>query len=381
MRHHNYKKKIEFIQEPISFNKYTDNSLLKYCLGATMYMPGTKDFHNAILNRKYPGLTSVVLCFEDACREEDLPLAEDNVLNLLNSLDYDVNNNLIDPDEIPLIFIRVRNVDQFISFSKRLQPNQVKYLTGFNFPKFDTSNGEKYFSHLKALNEKHEDILYGMPILESKTMAYIETRMDEMIAVRQILDRYNSLVLNVRIGGTDWSSVFGVRRGINYTIYDILPVADCLKDAINIFARNNDYTVSGPVWEYFRVDKDMKFDEMPTIINSSILKTKTIINDAVDGLLKEVLLDKANGFIGKTVIHPTHIPYVNGMYAITEEVYNDACQILSVDGGVIKSDNQNKMNEIGPHRNWAQKMFSCAKVFGVIKDDSKYMDLFKAGIS
>ena len=34
-----------------------------------MYMPGTKDFAQAIIDKKYPGLTSMVMCFEDACKD------------------------------------------------------------------------------------------------------------------------------------------------------------------------------------------------------------------------------------------------------------------------------------------------------------------------
>ena len=379
MRHHNYDKENDFVLEPINFDKYTDIGTLKYCLGATMYMPGTKDFHDAITSRKYPGLTSMVMCFEDACRLEDVPAAEDNVLHLLNRLADDVESGVLNYRNIPLLIIRVRNIEQFRHFSERLTKRQVKYLTGFNFPKFEAGNGEEYYSHLMELNEKFGEILYGMPILESRKMAYLETRMDELMGVKQILDKYRDYVLNVRVGGTDWSSVFGVRRGINYTIYDILPVADCLKDVLNLFARDNDYVVSGPVWEYFRANKNMKFEDLPQTINVSILKSQTLINDAVDGLLKEVLLDQANGFIGKTIIHPTHIPYVNGMYAVTEEVYKDACQILNTDGGVIKSENANKMNEIGPHRKWAEKVYERSKVYGVIRNESAYIELFKAG--
>ena len=64
MRHHSYQPKTKFVIEPEKFNKYTNHSLLRYCLGATMYMPGTKDFLQPILTQKYPGLTSMVMCFE-----------------------------------------------------------------------------------------------------------------------------------------------------------------------------------------------------------------------------------------------------------------------------------------------------------------------------
>ena len=111
-------------------------------------------------------------------------------------------------------------------------------------------------------------------------------------------------------------------------------------------------------------------------INKSLFKQQTLINDAVDGLLKELLLDRANGFIGKTIIHPTHIPYVNGMLSVTREVYEDALQVLGTSGGVIKSASGNKMNEIGPHHCWAEKIVMRAKAYGVIEDESKYPELF-----
>ena len=377
MRHHAYQPSSKFVIEPINFDKYTEQGLLRYCLGATMYMPGTKDFLQPILDKKYPGLTSMVMCFEDACKEELVPEAEDNVIHLLDALGEAVKEGKIKYEEIPLIIFRVRNVEQFHRFSARLTKERVHFVTAFNFPKFNRANGEEYFSHLEALNEQFGEVIYGMPILEAREMAYLETRIPELMGVKEILDRHKRLVLNVRVGGTDWSSVFGVRRGINYTIYDIMTVSDCLKDVLNVFARDNDYSVSGPVWEYFRANKDMKFTEIPKSINQSLFKRDILINDAVDGLLRELLLDRANGFIGKTIIHPTHIPYVNGMLAVTREVYNDACQIMDTSGGVIKSESGNKMNEIGPHRCWAEKILMRAKAYGVIADESKYTDLFE----
>ena len=363
--------------EPINFDKYTDRDMLRYCLGATMYMPGTKDFLQPILTKKYPGLTSMVMCFEDACKEELVPEAEQNVIRLLDALNEELAKGTIRYEEIPLIIFRVRNVEQFKHFSGMLRPEHIHLVTAFNFPKFNRETGEAYYEHLEYLNQKFGEIIYGMPILESKEMAYLETRIPELMGVKEILDRHKNLVLNVRVGGTDWSSVFGMRRGINYTIYDILTVADCLKDVLNVFSRHNDYSVSGPVWEYFRARKDMKFEEAQETINRSLFKQKTLINDAVDGLLRELLLDRANGFIGKTIIHPTHIPYVNGMLAVTKEVYDDACQVLGTSGGVVKSSSGNKMNEIGPHRCWAEKIVMRAKAYGVIEDESKYTELFE----
>ena len=376
MRHHANQPSSKFVLEPVNFDKYTDKRMLQYCLGATMYMPGTKDFLQPILTKKYPGLTSMVMCFEDACKEELVPEAERNVINLLDSLNDELDKGTIGYDEIPLIIFRVRNIDQFRHFSSMLRPEHIHLITAFNFPKFN-SESEPYYEHLAELNERFGEVIYGMPILESKEMAYLETRIPQLIGVKEILDRYKDLVLNIRVGGTDWSSVFGMRRGINYTIYDIMTVSDCLKDVLNVFTRHNDYCVSGPVWEYFRATKDMKFGDIPPTINSSLFKQQTLVNDAVDGLLRELLLDRANGFIGKTIIHPTHIPYVNGMFSVTNEIYQDALQVLGTSGGVIKSTSGNKMNEIGPHRCWAEKIVMRAKAYGVIFDESRYTELFE----
>ena len=379
MRHHANQPASKFVMEPIDFNKYTERNLLQYCLGATMYMPGTRDFLQPILTKKYPGLTSMVMCFEDACREELVPEAEKNAIRLLDAINMELEHGTIRYEDIPLISFRVRNVEQFKHFSSMLRPEHIHLITAFNFPKFNRANGEAYFAHLEELNRQFGEIIYGMPILESREMAYLESRVSELTGVKEILDRHKRLVLNVRVGGTDWSSVFGMRRGIDYTIYDIMTVSDCLKDVLNVFSRHNDYSVSGPVWEYFRATKDMKFGEAPESINKSLFKQRTLINDAVDGLLRELLLDRANGFIGKTIIHPTHIPYVNGMLAVTREEYDDALQVLNTSGGVVKSGSGNKMNEIGPHRCWADKIVMRAKAYGVIEDESKYTDLFEVG--
>lgn len=377
MKHHSYNKDFQFVINPIEFNKYTERELLQYCLGATMYMPGTKDFADKILNNAIPGLTSMVLCFEDACPEELVPQAEDNTLALLEKVSSALDEGIITYENIPLIFCRVRSVEQFKRFSSRLTKHQARVLTGINFPKFSSSNGEAYFSLLKKLNVDLDEILYGMPIIEDETAAFKETRIPELLATKKILDSYKELVLQVRVGATDFSSCFGVRRGVDYSIYDIMTVKECLTDILNIFSRNNEYIVSGPVWEYFRASEGMMFKDLPKYdVEDCLLKRIPIVNNEVDGLLREVILDKANGFVGRTVIHPTHVKFVNAMQAVTREEYEDACQILGTGDGVIKSGNGNKMNEIKPHTNWANKIYMRSQAYGVIENSNSYIKLF-----
>ena len=377
MRHHMYNPDFKFVVEPEHFNKYTDRELLQYCLGATMYMPGYKDFTPKILEHAMPGLTTMVLCFEDACPEEKVPEAMENVHHLLSTVTEAVDSGKLDPDFVPLIFVRVRNLEQFKAFGDKLTKQEVRSLCGVNFPKFNAENGYEYYAYLRDLNNRFGEILYGMPIIEDPEVAYKESRIQQLIGIKKILDKYRDLVLQVRVGGTDFSSVFGVRRGVDYSLYDIMTVRECLSDIINVCGRNNDYVISGPVWEYFRAPKELMFDELQHYgIEDYLMRRQPLVNGEIDGLLREVLLDKANGFVGRTVIHPTHVKFVNALMAVTREEYDDACQILGTGGGVVKGSGGNKMNEIKPHTNWARKVYNRARAFGVIKNESGFVKLF-----
>ncbi|MCH8567438.1 MAG: HpcH/HpaI aldolase/citrate lyase family protein [Balneolales bacterium] len=377
MIHHLYNPSFEFVHKPVVFDKNTDRGLLQYCLGATLYMPGTKEIIEKIINKNILEYTSMVMCCEDAIDVNDLSKAEDNILKHLSLLSKAVLEEKIEIGDIPLTFVRVRNPEQFRSFASRLNEDHVQILSGIVFPKFTSYNGADYLSILYSINQKYGCSLYCMPLLEGRDIAFKEIREKELLAVKQLLSPFQNLVLNIRIGGTDLSSLFAVRRGINYSIYDILTVKDCLTDIVNYFGRvDDDYTISGPVWEYFLAYTNDSIDQiLEKNIHLSLLNRHEIINEAIDGLLREVILDKANGFVGKTIIHPSHARFVNAMQAVTKEEYDDAEQILKTSGGVIKSKNANKMNEINPHRSWAQKTHYRAQAYGVVPDGRSYLKL------
>nr|WP_256368269.1 HpcH/HpaI aldolase/citrate lyase family protein [Adlercreutzia sp. ZJ473] len=358
------------------FDKYTSRDLLQYCLGATMYMPGTKDFAQQIISRRHPGLTSMVMCFEDACPESDVPAAELNAIALLDTLNEALDSGRLAYDDVPLIFFRIRNHEQFDHFAGMLRPEHARLVCGINFPKFNANNCACYMDQLVALNGKMGEVIYGMPILEDCEIAFEESRIEQLLGVKEALDAHKELVLNVRVGGTDFSSCFGVRRGVNYTIYDVMTVRGCLCDILNVFSRNNDYTISGPVWEYFRASKEMKFqNELPPVsLEDTLLKRRPIVNDVVDGLMRELILDQANGFMGKTCIHPSHLKFINGMLAVTKDEYLDADQIMHTAGGVVKGSRG--MNEIGPHRSWAERICHRAEAYGVLESEAEYLRLF-----
>lgn len=370
-----YNPGFNFVKAPMEFNKSTERDTLQYCLGATLYMPGTKDIREKVINHELP-VTSFVMCCEDAIKEEDLPAAEQNILDTMDYFADQIEAGRITQDDIPLIFMRVRNPEQFKSFTARMTKRQGDILTGFNFPKFNSKNALGVLRTLVETNARLGVTLYGMPILEGEEIAFRESRNQELLLLRNILEPYKELILNIRVGGTDMSSLFGVRRGINSTVFDIMTVRDALSDILNAFNRFNDYCVSAAVWEYFRAYKDDDIDDViKRNFHNALIKGQDIVNPAIDGLLKEVLLDRANGFVGKTIIHPTHAKFVNAMFTVVEEEYNDAIQILNTSGGVIKSEGGGKMNEIGPHHRWAEKIVRRANVYGVVKNEDSVLNL------
>jgi citrate lyase beta subunit len=200
-----------------------------------------------------------------------------------------------------------------------------------------------------------------MPILESSKVMYRESRVDELTKLHRIIANNRELVLNIRIGVTDLCGLYSIRRSPETTIYDIGVVRDCISDIVNFFSRAaSDYVISGPVWEYFE-------------------KYRSYQLGYTSGLIKEIILDKANTLLGKTIIHPNHIPVVNSLYAVTQEEFRDAQDIIgSKQNGVLKSSYRNKMNEVKPHLNWAQGVMRRAHVYGVLNEGQNHVDLLEA---
>lgn len=340
---------LKFFKDPICFTKHTDKDILKYAIGANMYMPATqKNIFEKLIANKFHDIGAITLCMEDAIEESMVSEAECSARKLLEDLHTKTQENPHLTDTLPLIFIRVRNPMQFKEFAKTLDHQHASVLAGFNFPKFNSLNGEDYFRTLKRLSEELNEPLYGMPIIEDSKVMYKETRFIELHKIQGVLMKYDNFVLNIRVGGTDFSSIYGLRRNINMTIYDIKVVSDCLKDIINFFMRPEcEYVVSGPVWEYFSWNQD---------------------SEEINGLIKELELDIQNGFHGKTIIHPSQIDVVNKKYIVTYNEYMDAKAILESSGGVFKSVAGNRMNETAPHRSWAKKIMAKSEIFGVYDD-------------
>ncbi|WKX21269.1 MULTISPECIES: HpcH/HpaI aldolase/citrate lyase family protein [unclassified Streptomyces] len=372
-----------FHQEPCSFTADSPARVLSAALGATLYSPATRpNLADDILKQGARGLVSMVLCLEDSIGDADVPVGEANLVRQLTDL---AERSDID---VPLLFIRVRTPEQIPDLVRRLGP-AVRLLSGFVLPKFTEERGMPFLEALSAAEASSGHRLFAMPVLESPDLLYRESRVQTLEGIFRAVDKFRDRVLALRLGVTDFCSSYGLRRGPDMTAYDVQIVASVIADVVNMLARadGTGFTVTGPVWEYFRVQERMfkpQLRQSPFLEGQAVELRQKLIEHSMDGLLREISLDRANGLLGKTCIHPSHVLPVHALSVVSHEEFSDAQDILRPErcgGGVMRSAYTNKMNEVKPHRAWAERTLLRAEVFGVANEDIGFVELLAAGLS
>lgn len=263
----------------------------------------------------------------------------------------------------------------------------VRVLDGFVLPKFTALSGTDYLHALDDADRIGGRRLLAMPVIESGAVLYAETRVDELTRLRALLHRDRARILAVRLGATDLCALYGLRRSPELTIYDVKVVSNLIADVVNVLGRadGTGFTVTGPVWEYYasaeRIFKP-QLRQAPFDVNDERELRSRLVSRAIDGLIREVEMDKANGLRGKTAIHPSHVSVVNALSVVSSEEYRDATAVLGAGrgSGVMASGHGNKMNEIRPHMAWARVTALRAQVFGVARDGVSFVDLLAASL-
>ncbi|WP_134031704.1 HpcH/HpaI aldolase/citrate lyase family protein [Streptomyces bluensis] len=370
-----------FHQEPGFFTADSPARVLAAALGATLYSPATRArLADDVVKQAGRGVVSMVLCLEDSIDDAEVAGAEENLVRQFTDLAGR-------PDtELPLLFIRVRAPEQIPDLVRRLGP-AVRLLSGFVLPKFTEERGVPFLEALTAAEASSGRRLFAMPVLESPELLYLETRGEALQGIFRTVDKYRDRVLALRLGVTDFCSSYALRRAPDMTAYDVQIVASVIADVVNVLGRadGTGFTVTGPVWEYFRVQERMFKPQLRTSPFLEVRATRlreTLIEHAMDGLLREISLDQANGLLGKTCIHPSHVLPVHALSVVSHEEFSDARDILRPErdgGGVLRSAYTNKMNEVKPHRAWAERVLTRAEVFGVANEDIGFVELLAAG--
>ncbi len=384
MRHFDHidaaRRKHLFHRHPRPFDRHDDPAVLAVALGATLYSPATRPvLADDVLRSARRGVKSMVLCLEDAIGDDEVEAAEANLVAQLRLLHGTVG----DGPEVPLLFIRVRDPRQIGDLIGRLG-DAAALVSGFVLPKFTPATGGAFLDAVEDTAQRSGLRLLAMPVIESPEAVYAETRTEMLHEVARLLAKHRPRILAVRIGATDMSAAYGLRRPPDLTIYDIRPVASVICDVVNVLGRadGGGHVVTGPVWEYFSAGERMfkpQLRQSPFEAQHAAPLRQRLITSDLDGLIREVHLDKANGLIGKTVIHPSHVAAVHALSVVTHEEYCDAADILAVTGGgAMASSYANKMNEAKPHRAWAERLMLRARVFGVAARDVTFVELLEA---
>ncbi|MFI6729986.1 HpcH/HpaI aldolase/citrate lyase family protein [Streptomyces sp. R-74717] len=371
-----------FFQEPCEFGADSPAGMLSAALGATLYSPATRPrLADDVIKQAGRGVVSMVLCLEDSIDDSEVDGAEENLVRQF--VDLDARGS-----EVPLLFIRVREPGQMADLVSRLG-RSVRLLSGFVLPKFTEERGVPFMEALANAEKACGQRLFAMPVLESPELLHLETRREALRGITRTVNKYRERILALRLGVTDFCSAYGLRRAPDMTAYDVQIVGAVIADVVNVLGRadGTGFTITGPVWEYFRLQERMF---KPQLRRSPFLEGRAeelrtaLIEHDLDGLLREIELDRANGLLGKTCIHPSHVAPVHALSVVSHEEFSDAQDILRPErggGGVMRSVYTNKMNEVKPHRAWAERTLQRAEVFGVAREDVGFVELLAAGLA
>ncbi|GES29300.1 HpcH/HpaI aldolase/citrate lyase family protein [Streptomyces angustmyceticus] len=372
-----------FHQEPVEFSADSPARTLAVALGATLYSPATRPRLAAdVVKQAALGVKSMVLCLEDSISDADVEAGEENLVRQLGLLDEAAAAGT----DLPLLFVRVRAPGQIPDLVRRMGA-AVHRLSGFVLPKFTEERGVPFLEALTAAEADCARRLFAMPVLESPELLHLESRAETLRGIARTVDKFRDRVLALRLGVTDFCSAYGLRRAPDMTAYDVQIVASVIADVVNVLGRadGTGFTVTGPVWEYFRLQERMfkpQLRRSPFLGRAEELRTALIEHD-MDGLLREIELDRANGLQGKTCIHPSHVAPVHALSVVSHEEFSDAVDILRPergDGGVLRSAYTNKMNEVKPHRAWAERTLLRAEAFGVAREGIGFVELLAASL-
>lgn len=352
MKYFNYLNSIDktledkfFYKKPINLDKNTDLETLKYSLGSFLYIPAIQEkMLNNVLNKKIKDLSAFAICLEDSVGDTGEEEAISNLSSFFERLSIKIKNNEISKEELPFIFIRPKNEENLKNISNIVsQHNEL--IMGIVIPK---ATSERVDCFVNILDEHNLSDMYILPIIESPEFIQSHTKNESFIKMAFVINKYKDRILNIRIGVTDILGHYGIRREKTLSIYDSVIYKMFVSDIIS-YLQDLDIPISGGVSEFFNLSDE-------NILNS---------------YEKEMLLDRLNGLIGKTVIHPKQITLVQLFSVVSYEDYLDAKAILSnTDNkfGALGSLNSDRMNEVKPHLKWAKKIITLASIYGVYNE-------------
>ncbi|MBX8487540.1 HpcH/HpaI aldolase/citrate lyase family protein [Pseudomonas cichorii] len=300
-----------------------------YALGATLYMPATRDdILDVVFAEKIPELRSLVVCLEDAVALIDVETALVNLRNVLTRI-QDRGGR---PANGPLLFVRPRDA----AMAKILNDwPLMAHVDGFVVPKLS----------LQSLTSWEDAVtnpeLALMPTLETPEV-FNPTAMVELGQALKV--NLGERIIALRIGGNDLMGCLGLRRNPAMTLYGT-PMGYVIPMLSGVMGSQG-FALTAPVFEQ--------------------LATPDIME-------QELALDISNGMVGKTAIHPSQVNIIQNAFRVSLEDLNCARMILnSVAPAVFKYNDA--MCEPATHYKWATHIMERAKWHGVLPTPASIVD-------
>lgn len=354
-------------------------------LGAVLYSPATLD-HAAerLFSGFWPGVTAMVFCLEDAIADRDVAEGEGRIVALLETI-RELTAAAGTRAALPYVFVRVRSAEHCEHLLDSWGPLSEE-LDGVVLPKIGAEPAKRYLELIASAQAGRDRPLWALPIVEGADIALRETRLEALLDLRETIAAHRDLVPCVRFGATDLSGLWGLRRPRDFTIYDVAVVRDIIADVVNVLGRDADSpSLSAPVWEYVRDEPVFK----PRLRETPFLEEfgeegakvrRRLVSSAIDGLLRETLLDRANGLHGKSVIHPAHALAVDAAHVVSHEEWTSALAVraaFDAGDGVSAGRGAQRMNEPKPHAQWARRTLARAATFGVLRPEHTFLALLQ----
>lgn len=286
-----------------------------YRLGATLYMPVVHPKVASFLcgDSLFPA-PSVVLCLEDALREDDVSRGLDMLRKFLAGPAFETE---------ACIFIRPRSLDMALELADW---EGIEKTAGFVAPKVVPETAGAWLDLATKAN------LQLMPTLESASF-FDPAR---IVALREVFDGFDrDRIAAVRIGGNDLLASMSLRRQAGITSWEG-PLSWILSMASSMLISAG-YPVSAPVYD--------------------------VIND-IETLRREVAQDVLAGFVSKTAIHPAQVPHISQAFAVTAEEAEQAQAILNDDAAAVFQIG-GVMCEPSTHRGWAERVLARMHFYGL----------------
>jgi citrate lyase beta subunit len=285
-------------------------------LGGTLFVPASHRSLDAVLSgEKYPELRSVVIDFEDGIAGKDRPEA---LLRL--------EQTLAKLEETKLLrFIRAQD-PQMLEIL--LQQKEIDKLDGLILPKFGLDNAEHYLSLIT--NHDLRTTKNFMPSIEGEEL--FDTQ--KLQQLRDLLLPHQERVICIRFGAQDMLRQLGLRQ--TGSIYDMLAPQQIIANIITLF-KPVGFEISAPVYPDFS-DKE--------------------------GFQQEAQKELENGLISKTIIHPDQIEPMNNLYKVSQNEFQEAKALLSLNDGVLNLTG--KMGEIKTQSPWVEEIIKRSAIYGTM---------------